>query len=103
MATSKKKTKVIMSAETAETLEPKVSKKAKEAKKVIKKVKEELSPNVASGGWPKIQQGTHLTVKTFEDGKTELIWDDEALAREVREAIASVESKPKKVKKTKAS
>lgn len=102
MATSKKKTKVIMSAETAETLEPKVSKKAKEAKKVIKKVKEELK-NVDSGGWPKIQQGTHLTVKTFEDGKTELIWDDEALAREVREAIASVESKPKKVKKTKAS
>ena len=46
--------------------------------------------NVDSGGWPKIQQGTHLTVRTFEDGHTELVWDDEALLAEVREAIASV-------------
>lgn len=66
--------------------------------------------NVPSGGWPKINQGTHLTVKTFEDGSTELVWDDEALLNEVRAAIASVESKPvvkakvaklKKVKETK--
>lgn len=35
--------------------------------------------------------GSHLTVKTFPDGHQELEWDDEALAREVREAIASVE------------
>jgi hypothetical protein len=47
--------------------------------------------NVASGGWPKISQGTHLTVKTFEDGSTELVWDDEQLLKEVTEAIASVE------------
>lgn len=52
--------------------------------------KKELT-NVPSGDWPKIVQGSHLTVKTFEDGKTELIWDDEALERDVREAIASVE------------
>lgn len=64
--------------------------------------------NVPSGGWPKINQGTHLTVKTFEDGRTELIWDDEALAREVAEAIASVETtqgdtnvKTKKTRKSK--
>ena len=49
------------------------------------------SGNVPSGGWPKIVQGTHLTVKTFEDGKTELIWDWDALVNEVREACASVE------------
>ena len=58
--------------------------------------------NVPSGGWPKISQGTHLTVKTFEDGSTELVWDDEQLLKEVREAIASVDSveiKPKKGKK----
>lgn len=56
--------------------------------------------NQPSGGWPKISQGTHLTVKTFEDGRTELIWDDEQLAKEVREAIASVEqSAPKKTTK----
>jgi uncharacterized membrane protein len=62
--------------------------------------------NVPSGGWPKINQGSHLTVKTFEDGHTELIWDDEALARDVREAIASVENKGDtnvKTKKTRKS
>lgn len=37
--------------------------------------------------------GSHLTVKTFPDGHQELEWDDEALAKEVRDAIASVESK----------
>jgi hypothetical protein len=50
------------------------------------------SKNVPANGWPKIQQGTHLTVKTFEDGKTELIWDDEALLSEVRNAILKAES-----------
>jgi hypothetical protein len=49
---------------------------------------------VDSGEWPKINQGSHLTVKTFEDGSTELIWDDEALTRDVREAIASVAEQP---------
>ncbi len=48
--------------------------------------------NVDSGGWPKINQGTHLTVKTFEDGHTELVWDDEALLAEVRAAILKAES-----------
>lgn len=67
MATRKKKTTVIESADVAEMV------------------------NVPSGGWPKINQGTHLTVKTFEDGHTELVWDDEQLAKEVREAIASAE------------
>lgn len=49
------------------------------------------SGNVPSGGWPKIVQGTHLTVKTFEDGNTELIWDWDRLVNEVREACASAE------------
>lgn len=61
--------------------------------------------NVDSGGWPKINQGSHLTVKTFEDGSTELVWDDEALMRDVQAALASVETpvevKPKKTRKTK--
>ena len=43
--------------------------------------------NVPSNGWPKINQGSHLTVKTFEDGLTELVWDDEALTQDVRDAI----------------
>lgn len=61
--------------------------------------KKEVLANEPSGGWPKISQGTHLTVKTFEDGRTELVWDDEQLLKEVQEAIASVEqSAPKKTK-----
>jgi hypothetical protein len=57
--------------------------------------------NVASGGWPKISQGTHLTVKTFEDGSVELIWDDEQLLKEVREATSQYEfSEPKVIEET---
>lgn len=64
--------------------------------------------NQPSNGWPKISQGSHLTVKTFEDGRTELIWDDEALMRDVQEAIDSYEAQlstvvsitEEKVKKT---
>ena len=55
--------------------------------------------NMPSNGWPQISQGTHLTVKTFEDGRTELVWDDEQLLKEVQEAIASIEPKKTKGKK----
>ncbi|NBW57631.1 hypothetical protein EBR43_07585, partial [bacterium] len=48
----------------------------------------------------KIVKGNHLTVTTFPNGKTELVWDDEALLREVTEAIASV--KPAKKSKAKS-
>ena len=71
MAT-KKKSKIIESADIAEMI------------------------NMPSGGWPTMNQGSHLTVKTFEDGRTELIWDDEALLREVTEAVSSVEKKQMK-------
>jgi len=47
--------------------------------------------NVPANGWPKMVQGTHLTVKTFEDGHTELIWDWDTLVNEVREACRSAE------------
>jgi uncharacterized membrane protein len=47
----------------------------------------------------KVEKGSHLTVTTYPDGRTELEWDDEALARDVREALASVEKpKPKKTR-----
>jgi hypothetical protein len=42
--------------------------------------------------WPKVEKGSHLTVTTYENGRTELEWDDEALARDVREAIQSHEA-----------
>ena len=54
--------------------------------------------NKPSRGWPKMKQGTHLTVKTFEDGRTELIWDDEQLLKEVKEATSKFAySEPKEV------
>ena len=60
--------------------------------------------NVDSGSWPKITQGSHLTVITHEDGRTELKWDDAALMRDVQTAIANFESlvavTEEKVKKT---
>ncbi len=46
-----------------------------------------------------VVKGSHLTVTTHPDGRTTLEWDDEALMRDVREALASVESKPKRSKK----
>lgn len=42
--------------------------------------------------WPKVVEGSHLTVTTHEDGRTELTWDDEALQRDVKEAIEKYES-----------
>lgn len=45
---------------------------------------------------PQVVVGTHLTVTTWPDGKTTLVWDDEALLAEVRTAIAVYEAKQKK-------
>ena len=57
--------------------------------------------------WPKVEKGSHLTVTTNEDGTTKLEWNDEALLREVRDAILKHESnipvvtKSKKIKTVK--
>ena len=40
---------------------------------------------------PTVTKGSHLTVTTFPDGRSELKWDWDALVNEVREACASVE------------
>lgn len=42
--------------------------------------------------WPKVTVGSHLTVTTHEDGRTELTWDDEALLRDVQDAIQAYET-----------
>ena len=42
--------------------------------------------------WPKVEQGSHLTVTIHENGHRELKWDDEALLRDVRAAILKAES-----------
>ena len=39
-----------------------------------------------------VVKGSHLTVTTYPDGRTELQWDDEALLRDVRDAILRAES-----------
>lgn len=46
--------------------------------------------------WPKVVVGNHLTVTTYENGKTELVWDDAALAKEVKDAILQFELSQKK-------
>ena len=55
----------------------------------------------------KVVKGSHLTVTTYPDGRTELEWDDEALLRDVQAAIASVGpvevvEKPKRTRKAKS-
>ncbi len=56
-----------------------VSKDSTPSEKPARKTKTKVT-------WPQITVGTHLTVKTWECGYTELIWDDAALLREVQEA-----------------
>ena len=50
-----------------------------------------------------IVKGSHLTVYTYSDGRTELEWDHDALLRDVTEAILSVEEKTSKSVKPKRS
>ena len=45
--------------------------------------------------WPKVVKGSHLTVTTYENGKTELEWDDEALTRDVQKALTDYENSVK--------
>lgn len=58
-------------------------------------------------GEPTVVVGSHLTVTTYPDGRKELKWDDEALMRDVQEALALAAvtpvEKPKKTKKSKKS
>ena len=93
-----KKTTVIESAEVAETIKPKTTRAKKVADKVIEKAMTE----------PKVVVGSHLTVTTHPDGRTELKWDDDALLRDVRAALLKAESvlpvaetKPKKTRSKK--
>lgn len=57
--------------------------------------------HIATKVLPNVEIGSHLTVYTFQDGRTQLEWDDEALLRDVRNAILSVESTPAVKKKRK--
>jgi hypothetical protein len=80
MATRKKKTDIIVSAEISESMEmPGTIGGAKL-----------IFPNE-----PTIVKGSHLTVTTYPDGRTELIWDDEALLRDVQKALTEYENSVK--------
>lgn len=47
--------------------------------------------------WPKVTVGSHLTVTTYEDGKTELAWDDAALLKEIQSLSGTAPAtKPKR-------
>jgi acyl-[acyl carrier protein]--UDP-N-acetylglucosamine O-acyltransferase len=64
----------------------------KRTKKTEEKLVLEMPGTIGSAKlvFPKVTVGSHLTVTEYEDGSTKLEWDDEALLRDVREAIASV-------------
>lgn len=72
-----------------------VSKKESNVKELKKPVKKTVTKK-SNTEWPQVVKGNHLTVTTYEDGSTELVWDDEALAKEVRDAIMEYELSQKK-------
>ena len=58
--------------------------------------------------FPIVEKGSHLTVTTYEDGRKELVWDHDALMRDVQNAINGLDSlvkvteeKVKKIRKKK--
>ena len=58
--------------------------------------------------FPIVEKGSHLTVTTYEDGRKELVWDHDALMRDVQNAINGLgslvkvtEEKVKKIRKKK--
>ena len=80
MAKTKKKTDSV----TIETPKTKSS-----AKSILPKEKKKTKPRDLSS----VVKGSHLTVITDAEGRTTLVWDDEALLRDVRLAILTAESK----------
>jgi len=78
----KKKTDIIESAEVAESIKPKTTRAKKIAEQVIEKAMAK----------PTVVVGSHLTVTTHPNGRTELKWDDETLLRDVRAALLKAES-----------
>ena len=78
-----------MATRKTKTLTEVVEKLPVKRKAKIEKRTEELKsvPYDPSG----VVKGSHLTVTTFSDGTTKLDWDDEALLKDVRAAILSVE------------
>jgi len=81
---------------------------ADELSKVTEKDISRLTEKKPKEIWPKVTVGSHSTRYLYEDGRVELITDWDALARDVKEAIAAYEaetikaeakSQPKKTRK----
>jgi len=64
------------------------------------KSKKKAAEDKITDNWPKVTVGSHSTRTEYEDGRVEFITDWEALQRDVREAIASVEGKIEEKPKT---
>ena len=63
---------------------------------ILKKQEIKMAKKSKNESWPRVVKGTHLTVTTYENGRTELIWDDEALLKEVQDATMQYELSQKK-------
>lgn len=59
---------------------------------MVRKKKSEVTNEIVE---PVVVKGSHLTVTTYPDGKTELVWDDEALARDVHNALTAYDESVK--------
>jgi hypothetical protein len=106
----KKNPEIIISAEISESLDSKETVNISEAAQVIKKAKAKSERKSSSKNLkekiltmiPSMNKGSHLTVYTFPDGRTELVWDDAALLKDVKDAILSVEQVKSTTRKKKA-
>lgn len=58
-----------------------------------------------------VVKGSHLTVTTYPDGRTDLVWDDAALEKDIQKALTDYaksskvttnETKPRRKKKNEA-
>lgn len=76
---------------------------------MARKKKTDVNPQITDA--VTMVKGSHLTVITYPNGKTELVWDDDALLRDVQNALTeyeksvkvkTTETKPKRKKKNEA-
>lgn len=66
---------------TKKTTKPLTEKKSKAS---VKKVIDNIQTTEVT--YPRVTIGSHLTVTEFANGKTYMVWNDEALLKEVQEA-----------------
>ena len=84
-----------MATKKTKTLDSVIKKIPPKRKTKIEQRTEELAVELQTNSAPKVEKGSHLTVTTYPDGRTELEWDDAALLKEVQDAILSVEQAAK--------